>query len=73
MTKQEFENSKEPLVLIVSVDINTGKCIYDTYDWRTADAWVEDFEKDFRKMIHFQTYNKSAIIERQKAYGLVEA
>jgi len=72
MTKQEFESNKEPLVLIVSVDINTGKCLYDTYDWRVADSWVQDFEKDFPKMIHFHTLNDAAINERKKAFGLNE-
>lgn len=70
MTKKQFEENEEPLTLIVSFDPETGKSIYDTYDWRMADSWMEDFEKDFPKLIHFRTMNAAAIRERKKHFGL---
>lgn len=71
MTKEEFQNHKDPLVMIVSFDPSTGKSIWDTYDWRAADGFMEDFKRDFPKHIHFRTMNKSGIAERKKSHGLV--
>ena len=31
MTKKEFINNPEPLTLIVGLDINTGKTLFDTH------------------------------------------
>jgi hypothetical protein len=72
MTKEEFDNNPEPLVLIVSFDPKTGKSIYDTYDWRTADSFMEDFKKDFPHLIHFRAMNKAGINARKKAFGIHE-
>lgn len=66
MTKKEFENSDSPLVMIVSFDPVTGKSIWDTYDWLTADSWMKDFERDFPKLMHFRRMNNAAIVERKK-------
>lgn len=47
MTKKQFEENKEPLALIVSLNPKSGKVIYDTYDWMDRDFWMEVFNKDF--------------------------
>lgn len=72
MTKKQFQNSKEPLVFIASVDPSTGKCLFDAYEWKTAESWLDDFERDFPNMLHFFTYNKAAINARRKYFGLEE-
>lgn len=69
MTKKEFETTEEPLVIIVSLNPSTGKVIYDTYDYNTADQWMEDFKKDFPKMLHFRETNPAGIKERMKRCG----
>ena len=61
MTKKQFEESAEPLALIVSLEPKSGKVIYDTYDWAERDYWVEVFKKDFPDMLHFSTLNPAAI------------
>jgi len=66
MNKKQFEENKEPLALIVSFDPETGKSIFDTYNWSERDYWMSVFEKDFPKLIHFSTLNKSAINERKE-------
>lgn len=71
MTKRQFENHKKPLGLIVSIDIETGDVLYETYDWRTIDSFKKDFERDFPKMIHLTILNKEAINERKRLYGIV--
>lgn len=70
MTKKEFETTDEPLCMIVSLDPSTGKVFYDTYDWRAQNIWLEDFRKDFPKMMHFSTLNPAAIRERKKMFGI---
>jgi len=70
MTKKKFETTDEPLYMIVSLDPSTGKVLYDTYDWRTQDGWLNDFRKDFPNMMHFSTLNPAAIRERKKMFGL---
>lgn len=72
MTKKEFESTDEPVVMIVSLNPKTGKVLYDTYDWRTADSWIEDFKKDFPDMLHFFKYSPAAIRARKKAFGFPE-
>jgi oligoribonuclease (3'-5' exoribonuclease) len=68
MTKKEFEENPEPLVLIVSFNPETGKSIWETYHWLDADGFMEDFKRDFPKLIHFRTLNASGIKERKKMW-----
>jgi len=70
MTKQEFETSIEPLCLIVSIDISTGKVLYDTYPWDQQDLWIMEIDRDFPKMISFSKLNKAGISARRKLFGL---
>lgn len=69
MTRKEFEESKEPLVYIVSLDPITGKVLYDTYSYDSADGFMEDFKKDFPQMIHFRKKNKAAGTALMKSFG----
>lgn len=66
MTKKQFDENKEPLALIVSLEPKSGKVIYDTYDWAERDYWVEVFNKDFPHMLHFSTLNKAAMDARKR-------
>jgi hypothetical protein len=68
MTKQEFETTDEALVMIVSVNPETGQTLFDTYPWKTLEPWLEDFKKDFPDNIHFFKYNDAAISERRKLF-----
>jgi hypothetical protein len=69
MTRQEFENHPDPLVMIVSINPETGKTLHDTYDWDAAEGWMQDFEKDFPDMLHFRTTNKAGIKRRRECLG----
>ena len=73
MTKQEFENHSDPLVMIVSLNPSTGKVLYDTYPYNTAEGWMENFVKEFPDYIHFRITNKAGVNERRKMFGLKEA
>lgn len=73
MTKKEFLNSEEPLVFIISLDPKTGKVLYDTYSFDTADGWMEDFEKDFPDMLHFRMKNPAAGKAILKQFGFKES
>ena len=66
MTKEEFNNTDEGLTMIVSVNPETGKCMFDTYDWRIAESWLEDIKKDFPAFMHFMTLNPAAVKQRAK-------
>lgn len=72
MTKKEFENHKDPLGMIISLDPETGKIMYDTYPFGTVDAFLEDFKRDFPNMIHLSTRNKAYIKKRKEAHGIHE-
>jgi len=50
MTKEEFEKSEKPLVLIVSFDPVNGKTIWDYYDWDDTDFWLNSIKNDFPKI-----------------------
>lgn len=69
MNRKQFIHNKDPLVLIVSIDISSGKTLYDTYDWETYEAWLEEIKEDFPNMITFFKLNKSAIKERKKLFN----
>lgn len=69
-SKEEFETTDEALTMIVSVNPETGNTLWDTYDWRTADSWLEDFKRDFPNHIHFFKLNPAAIRARKAAFGL---
>lgn len=70
MTKEQFIENEQPLAVIVSVNTHTGKTLYDTYNWIVAESFRQDYEEDFPDMLHFITYNKAAIKERRKKFGL---
>ena len=71
MTKEQFESTNDPLCMIVSLNPETGKCLFDTYHYRLQEAWLEDIKRDFPEMIHFSVLNPAAIKERKKEYGLL--
>lgn len=66
MNKKEFENSKKPFSLIVSVNTETGKLLYAFYEGWDNQGMLETFRKDFPDMIHFGRLNKSAVKIRNK-------
>ncbi len=70
MTKQEFDTTETPLSMVISLNPDTGKVLWDTYDPRVACLFVEDFKKDFPDMIHTQIVNKAEINRRKKEHGL---
>ena len=70
MTTKDFDTTDEPLCVIVSLDLSTGKVFYATYDWRAKDDLLGDFRKAFPKLMHFCTLNPAAIRERKKMFGL---
>ena len=70
MNKAEFDKTDKPLVMICSLNPETGKVLFDTYDWETADLWVKDFENDFPEMLHFRLMNPAGIKARKEALGL---
>ena len=72
MTKEEFENNDKPLVMLVSLNPETGEVLYDIYNWRIADSFMKDYKKDFPDMLHFRTINKAGIEERLKLFGVYE-
>lgn len=72
MTKKEFQESPEPLVMIVALNPDSGKVIYDTYSYDTADGWVEDIKKDFPTYLVFQVTNLAGIKRRKELFGLTE-
>jgi len=72
MTKKEFDETDEPLAMIVSLDPKTGKVLFDTYPYETADSWMDDFRNDFPDMMHFKKVNKAAIEDRKKALGFTD-
>ena len=72
MTKQEFLETEKPLVFIISVEPNTGKVLYDTYDYQTAEGWVAEIKKDFPDMITFSMLNPAAVKVRLKLFGLTK-
>lgn len=71
MTKEEFQTTDEALVMIVSINPDTGKVIFDTYDWKLQEVWMGGFKKDFPDMMHFSKLNPAAILERKRAFGLI--
>lgn len=72
MTKKEFLEHEEPLYMVCSLDPKTGKVLYDTYPAETIESWLEDFEKDFPKMLHFRIPNKAVKAWKRKKWGLPE-
>ncbi len=69
MTKEEFINHKDPLVLLTTFNPETGKVIWDTHDFETADMCKKDFEKDFPDMITFYYKNKAAAKQMMENFG----
>jgi hypothetical protein len=60
LTKKEFENSKEPLTLILSFNPKTEKVLFSYFDGYDNDYLLEKFKKDFPDMFHFIRGNISA-------------
>lgn len=60
MTKEEFINNTEPLVLIVGLNIDTGKVMYDTYPIESETDWLDQFKKDFPDHLFFIYKNETA-------------
>lgn len=70
MTKLEFEKSEKALVLIVALNPETGKAMYDYYDWDGTDFWLNSTRNDFPECFVFMNKNKSAIEETIRSFGI---
>lgn len=60
MTKEEFINNAEPLVLIVGLNIDTGKVVYDTYPVKDETYWLNQLKEDFPNHLFFIHKNEAA-------------
>lgn len=61
MTKIEFEESKEPLTIIMSIDPVTLERSIDYYKADERDYWVELIQTDFPERFVYSFKNKAAI------------
>lgn len=62
LSKKQFEESKEPMSIIVSIDPKTNKLLWSYFEGNSEDM-LEKFKEDFPKMFHFHRTN---IAQRRK-------
>lgn len=64
MTKNEFLNHPDSLVIIIMLNPESGKVLFDTYPYDISEMWETMLSKDFPDMLLTVICNKAAINSR---------